>query len=363
MKIVTGGSNAIQNCQDPWFNAFVKPEGRMEYVSQNKCYCLMISVTSYCAGSCAYCFASSDKNATTILSKEIVFSLIDTAEKMEVKEIALTGGDALAHPHWPDMILYAKEKGFNQGLGTSWLISKKVAKKIVELDVGFVCGHIDSIDPDAYSRVHTDPKTLELKKKGLFNLLEAGFPKERVMVLVTVTRPVLETLEKTMDWYIDEIGLSQVGLMALKGVGFGNRHREWEPSLSEYKRVHEYRAKRMGEHWLHIGPSDIGKPFCKTHFIVHEDGNVAPCNTMRGAAVGNIFEEDLLEIYEKHRNFLLKNYELKGACNNCENNDVCFGCRANALFYAGDVNSSDPKCWWNPENEDIYYKEAKETRG
>jgi radical SAM protein with 4Fe4S-binding SPASM domain len=356
--IITGGAEIIKNCNDPWFKAMVYPEELVEYVKQKKTYCLMAEITSFCAGSCAYCFSSSDRSKSDFLSKETIFEIIDFAESIGAKQFAFTGGDALAHPDWEEIISYAREKGMGSGIGCSWIISKQMAKKIVELEVKWICGHIDTIDPQAYAEVHTDPKTLDLKIRGLYNLLEAGFPKEGLITLITVTKPILKTLEKTIDWYIDEIGLYQVGLLSLKGVGYGNLHREWEPSLEEFRQIHEYRAKRMGEHWLHMGVGDAGKYLCKGHFIVHCNGDVSPCNTLRELAVGNIFKEDLRDIYNRHKDFLLLDYEIKGPCGDCENNEICFGCRANAYYYTGDVQNSDPKCWWNPQSKQHYYAEA-----
>lgn len=363
MTVKTGGSKLIMSAihSDPWFKANVYAPEVVDYVNAGKAYCLMAEITSFCAGSCAYCFASSDTHTTATLPKEKVFEIIDFAEEIGVKEFFITGGDALAHPHWEDILLYAQDKGMFLGVGSSWMISKKVARRLVELDINLLCGHIDTLDPEAYARVHTDPKTLELKIRGLHNLLEAGFPKERLITLITVTRPILDTLPRTIDWYLDEIGLSQVGLLSLKSVGFGKNCREWEPSIQEFKQIHEYRARRMGEHWLHMGVGDAGKYLCKSHFIVHCNGDVSPCNTLREQAVGNIHQEDLMGIYTRHKDFLLNNYKIKGPCGDCENNEVCFGCRANAYYYLGDVQASDPKCWWNPECREIYHEEAKRS--
>lgn len=363
MTVKTGGLSIIAHAitHDPWFKANVYPPEVVSCVEEGRPYCLMAEITSFCAGSCGYCFASSDVQSTATLPKEQVFQVIDFAGRMGVKEFFITGGDALAHPDWEEILLYARGKEMEVGVGSSWLISKKVAQKLVELDVRLLCGHIDTIDPEAYARVHTDPRTLERKIQGIHNLLEAGFPKERLITLITVTRPILDSLPRTIDWYLDEIGLSQVGLLSLKSVGFGKGHREWEPSLQEFKRIHDYRASRMGEHWLHMGVGDAGRYLCQSHFIVHCNGDVSPCNTLRELAVGNIFREPLEEIYTRNRDFLLNRYEIKGPCGDCENNQICFGCRANAYYYMGDVQASDPKCWWNPECQELYYEEAKRT--
>ena len=32
-------------------------------------------------------------------------------------------------------------------------------------------------------------------------------------------------------------------------------------------------------------------------------------------------------------------------CRACANRSVCWGCRASAYYYAGDVTADDPLCW------------------
>ena len=64
---------------------------------------------------------------------------------------------------------------------------------------------------------------------------------------------------------------------------------------------------------------------------------------------GNIFEESLVDIFNRHKNELLYNLEIEGPCGRCKNSDVCFGCRSNAQTYFGNTAASDPKCWLNPE--------------
>ena len=90
--------------------------------------------------------------------------------------------------------------------------------------------------------------------------------------------------------------------------------------------------------------------YCRTMFNVNYQGQVLSCPVMRDRIMGNIFEENLKEIFERNRDSLLFNFQIKGPCATCQNNDLCFGCRATAYHYLGDVEASDPKCWLNPES-------------
>lgn len=343
------------------FWEFIAPEARREYESRNAVYTLMVEITNKCAGSCSFCFSSSTTSLDhAAIPTEKVLQLLDEAHRLDIQEFVCTGGDALAHSDWMDIVRYAKGNGMSIFLGTSMLISKNVAKQICQLGVDLMCAHIDSIRQDVYNKVHTNPKTLEKKIEGYQNMLEAGFPPERMIPLLTLTKPVMDSIEETIDWYVDDMRVKAMALIPLKGEGFGKEIKYLEPGMSEFKRAYEYRAKKLGPEWLRLGTCDLGKYFCKTHICVHTNGQVAPCNVQRELGVGNIYQESLEDIIERHRNHLLFNFEIKGVCGHCQYNDLCIGCRANSYYYTGNLQYSDPKCFLNPNNTEEYcYQEAR----
>ena len=157
-----------------------------------------------------------------------------------------------------------------------------------------------------------------------------------------------------MDWFVDEMNAGFVCLLPFKTVGLArNSGLEYlEPSSSEVKEAYEYRAHKLGDsNWLRLGTTD-GRVLCKSYIQVKDDGDVIPCSLMQDVVVGNIYQESLVDIFHKNRDTLLFNFEIKGPCGNCENNDLCHGCRANAFYFNGDMEASDPKCWWNPESKE-----------
>ncbi len=350
-------------CSDPMFNKLVLSPERLECEEKGTAEMMCVELTSRCAGSCSFCFASStDAKDSQTLPTELVRKLIDEAVALGMRNVLYTGGDPLLHPDWFDLILYAVEKGMTAGIDINVMIDRETAKKLCYLSengLSLLVTHLDTLRQEVYDQVHTVPRTLERKICGFRYLQEAGFPQEKLTAVITLSKPIIQTFEETLDWLVDEIGIRYVCICSLKGIGFGKNLQHLEPSLSEYRRAHEYHAKKLGEHWLRIGSTDFGKYFCRTYFQVHANGNVSPCNPLRELSVGSIYEEDLRTIYEHHRDHLLCRYEIKGYCGTeCPNRDVCFGCRANAYYYLGDVQESDPKCWHNPRAPEYCYVEA-----
>lgn len=343
--------------KDPVSLFFCSPE-REEYAQKNLPYELGIELTNKCQGSCSYCFSTSLSSGGVSLPKERIISLLDEAERLGVKLISWYGGEPFMHPDWFELMNYAAQKGMKNEVATSTIISRAMAQQIMKVQsLDVLISHIDTIDPVDYAKVHSDPRTLELKVQGYKNLLEAGFPPEKVLNCVTVTKPILGSLEKTLDWAVDEMGSQSLAFTIFLAEGYGSQHKQWEPSLSDVRKVLELRAKKLGQHWLRIGASDAGKAYCQTLLWVTYEGTVMPCGCMRDyEPAGNIYSESLEEIFKRSWESLLFKLPIKGPCGeSCSNRDVCFGCRATAFHFLDDALASDPKCFLNPEAKEYYF--------
>ena len=338
---------------DNIYGDLVSPE-RIKAAEELRPYSLEIEILQKCAGACAYCFASSTNFTDEVLPKEKIIELVDDGWEMGTRFLQWSGGDPLLHPDWYEISVYAKEKDFFTCLLTSSLVSKKDAKRLVNLNLDSIGIHLDTIHQETYNQVHTEPKTMSMKIEGIKNILEAGYPPKQIYALITMSKPSVSRIEETMDWYIDEMGIKQICLLPLKPQGFGDGQMNWEPRLSEMRRAHEYRAKRLGKEWLRLGALDAATPFCKTNVVINPNGNVIPCALLNELPVGNIYEEPLRKIVEDHRKELFFDFEVEGYCGSCENNDVCMGCRATAYHYTGNLKASDPKCFQNPDAKEAY---------
>lgn len=347
---------------DPVFEyIWARPE-MMEYQQRNEAFSVTLEPTNRCSGSCAYCYSSSTAAEKIEIPRQVMFRLVNEAVQIGVKQIAWAGGCPLAYPAIFDLIEYAVEKGLDQNLVTSGIISREQARRLAHLTkypVNIGLGiHIDSIVQETYDQVHTNPKSLGAKVQGYRNVLEAGFPPDQIYGIITCTRQIIPSFEETCDWFIDEMGASFLCCVAYKASGFAAEHLDWEAPVSDLKRACEYRAKKCGEHWLKIGPTEVGCLFCNTTFFVNPNGQVRPCPTMHGEEVvaGNIYQESLVEIYRDHKNLLLYNFEVHGPCGSCENNPWCRGCRSNAYHGTGDITASDPQCYLNPMAQEYVYQ-------
>ncbi|MHA1143634.1 MAG: radical SAM/SPASM domain-containing protein [Candidatus Helarchaeota archaeon] len=328
--------------------------------------CVTIEINKRCAGGCLYCYASStsqDELGIDDISFD-TFKNILRISKLGVKFVYLYGGDQLLHPDLKEMVFHGLEKGFHLAMPLAGLIPANHAEWLVEAhefalskDLGFFVGiHIDSLDQDVYNTVNCFPNTLQAKIKGFQTLLDAGFPVKYTYATPTFTKQTGETIIELMDWFYS-IGTPHVALAPFKPIGLSeDEAARWEPRLSQLKRFIEHRAEVEGKHMLLVGTAD-GKYACQSHIAITADGEVIPCLLFRDMSAGNIYREDIVKIVKKNKKKLLLKFKVKGPCGSCMSRHVCYGCRASAYCYAGDITASDPKCPYNPKAPETVFKQ------
>lgn len=317
-----------------------------------------VELTTKCAASCKFCCASSTSARTEEMSLDDARQLIEEAHEIGIKSVTWMGGDPQLYSHIRELFELATDLGISMQMPTSGMFSKQHIKLFNEYQDNLFLGvHLDTIDPATYAQLHNNPRTLKARMDGFKRLLDSGYPPFKTWALITMTAPGLARIEETLDWFYDEMGTTFACLMVFKGEGFGKETAHLEPSLSDVERAIKYRAGKMGEHWLRLGASEASIYYCRTTFCVDVSGRAHPCLAIRDyLETESVFEHGLKPVVEKHRDKLFFNFTPKGMCGDCTNNDLCFGCRASALYYTGDIKASDPKCWLNPEAVEYYKK-------
>lgn len=344
------------------FDKYVSP-AKVKQWQDRKPYYIDFEVTTLCPHTCKFCFSNSNRNPNPIhMPQEKAQEVIDDLAELDFKQIYWGGGEPLLHPHFFKLLAYARQKGLGCGAFSAGIpLTEATAEKVVEaykqhhLNVFGI--HIDSLDPEVFARLHDNPAELPKRVQGYRNLLKAGFPPERILPCLTLTGPSAQTIEQTVDWYLDEMGARFLEISTFKPMNRTAVSRELEPSLSDVRRAFEYRAEKLGSpDWARMGSTECTSIQCRTNIYLTAQGLVMRCGQMpRDLASGNIFQERLRDIYRRHYDTLsMWEIKVQGKCANCENNDICQGCRAAALHYTGDIAAPDPKCWLNPEAKERY---------
>lgn len=345
---VNAGSKE-QSAIDPSLELFYKYTGtsRQGAALNQGLYLVDFEITTRCAGGCRYCYNTSVPQQSAFMSKEHIIKIVNELASLGVRQITWCGGDPLTHPSWEELVKYAAKQGLRSNLYGSAIISKRQAEKIVALpSIRMVGMHLDTIDQEIYKMHHREVRTMEYKMQSYRNLLESGYPREWVSPCICLTKYSAESMEQTLDWFIDEMGARYVPILIFKPEGLGREFRDWAPNHEQVWRAYSYRSKKLGDHWLRLGTSECGRFNCRTKFYITTDGEVLPCGSVpRSFSAGNAIRDSLVEVFQRSRDELLFNFIPKGKCGECENSDVCFGCRSNAYHFQGDIRESDSMCW------------------
>ena len=334
------------------------------YFREKKIYALQIESTDACQQGCIYCYAGSTPKETRGLTSEEIRGLLDDSAAMGIRAIDWLGGDPLDREDWYELTEYALSVGLTNNVWTSGLplAKKETARRVFEVtDGGFVSVHVDSINPDTYSRLHRggNPEYINTIIEGVDNLLELGKPSDIMINCITYTTlQGPEDAIQTMKWWFEKKGL-RACLTMFNPAGMGAEWQELEPGLEEIRRVYSERDRiNYGAHTTSIGAMDTDKYYCGTMATVTFTGDVTPCSVIR-SGVGNIRVTPFPQIVAGHLGTLI-NDELHDPCNlptpcsACSHNTHCWGCRASAYHYGGDANGLDPKCWLIQGNWDGY---------
>lgn len=326
----------------------------IKYFEECKVYTVQIESTLACPQGCLYCYAASEDAVMKQLQVKDIMAIIDSAAAMEVRAIDWLGGDPLLRNDWYGLMKYAMGRGLKNNIWTSGipLENKEVAKKAVEVSQGgFISVHLDNLKEEIYGKLHSgDPrKKIQAILRGVDNAQSLGKRPENMINCITFTKPVAgEDVKRTADYFFRTKGM-RTCLTQMCRTGLALDHPEWMPDIQEIRDACGTRdSVNYPDSCLSMSTMDTNKFYCGGIICVTIDGDVTPCSVIR-KGFGNIHDLPLENIIEQYGDKLLfaelrDPANVKGYCGSCENNSVCWGCRAMAYYETGDMLAPDPMC-------------------
>ncbi len=325
-----------------------------KYYEENKIYTIQIESNLACPQGCLYCYASFDDAPIQELPSEDILSILNSAVKMKVRAIDWLGGDPLLRKDWYALMKSAQNRGLKNNIWTSGipLETREVARKAVEVsDGGFISVHLDTLDEKIYKSLHkgNPEKKISSILKGVDNVQSFGKKSEQMINCITFTKLVAEDAKRTIKYFFNRKGM-RTCLTHMCMTGLGKEHPEWIPSIMEIKDACDVRDKiNYPDSKLSMCSMDTNKFYCGGIICITIDGDVTPCSVIRNG-FGNIHKSSLEEIVEKNKDNLLfthirKIENMPKNCITCENNSICWGCRAAAYYEHNDLFASDPNCY------------------
>lgn len=316
---------------------------------RNEPYRLQIECTNECSANCAYCYARVMEAEEPLTTREIK-SLLRQAANLGIKQIDWMGGDPLQRPDWVELMQAVRYAGMTNNLWTCGprLNDIVTAKRVIELTQdGFVMIHLDSLDPKVLGslRYNYHPRQVRATITGLEMLLEAGKPPCDIANMIMLTaHHTPEDVKKTMEFMYRRYRVSTC-LMSLKPVDERGSIYSYLPRTQDvntaYRRRDEMFLSGRG-----MGCQEFPKQYCGSCVFVSRDGKVSPCYSLR-RTLGNVREQSLGDIIDSNSSSLFftpyRKNDRSATCSACDSN-LCWGCRANAFYFAGSAYLEDPLC-------------------
>jgi radical SAM protein with 4Fe4S-binding SPASM domain len=207
------------------------------------------------------------------------------------------------------------------------------------------------LSPEVYQLVHRFriEENIEAILSGVENLLSLGKSPNEIWNCITLTKPIAsKDVYETMAWFWKEKRIRTV-LTLYNPVASSNPREELIPSDDLIQKAYKGRDDLMYEDEASFSTMDVSKFYCGSMICITNDGFYTPCSVIRTKEFGNYQTLSLNKLLETNPGDILMmklrhRDNLPEPCMDCDQNEVCFGCRSSAFYYSGDMFGCDPKC-------------------
>lgn len=334
------GQNIIE------FSSRHMPRLTKEYPSP-KLNFLWIELTHRCNLRCIHCYAEA-KNRTIKrsqdLPKENVQKIIDEAVELGCRRIQFTGGEPTLSKYFKEVIVYAKERGFEfieiftNGTTLNEPVISFLAKNGVNVAIS-----IYSYRAETHDSITGVVGSFERTMNNLKLLLDYGV---KTCCEVVAMKENEEDLAATI-YLLSKLGLCERLPDPVRPIGKGRGMKNW-PSNYGLKYIEsrpfliiEKESYVIKQRWNSCW---FGKA------AVTSSGDVLPCVFARSQVAGNVKQQGFAKIVQgdKMLEFWGLNKDKVYVCKDCEFRYVCEDCTPWSYGFTGNLYSKLPTCTYDP---------------
>lgn len=325
----------------------------------NRLLAIRLETNTSCNLHCRYCYAQSGEASVKEADLETLKRIVSEAKALGIRSVVVIGGgEPTLYPEFRELIAYIDSLGIIPMIfSNTVLITKDLAEFLCEHNAS-VMGKLDSLRPEVQDYLAGKEGAAKSIRKGLENLIEAGFSKVeepgllRLGVSFVSNKMNLEEIEDI--WHFCRKNNIFPNMEILTPTGRANDELIAQlltaDEIRKYKlKLLEIDRKHYGYDWLPYTP--ITASGCLQHLYslyINIKGDVRPCAPTKldehpslkvnGEYPCNVNKMSLKEIYNSDLFTYVRNIDkvLEGKCSACEHLEECIGCRGYA--YSVGVN-------------------------
>lgn len=326
-------------------------------------------VTEACNLRCRHCHATSSVAGPDELTTGEGYAMLGQLASMKrFRMLAYSGGEPLVRPDIERLLARSKKLGLVNVIATNGtLIDNSRARELKRLGVKGIAVSFDSTDSSIHNHIRRNTTAFERALRGIEACRAAGMV---IQINFTAMQENIATLPDVIR-FCHDIRADIMLCYQLVPMGRGSKIVDSvlspEDNRSLVGTVKELQKDSMTiiepvaapQYWPHLLGRDNGdpKPAAKGPafhgcaagwglIYVKPNGDVWPCPFVPVSG-GNVREKKLKDIWSRSEIFasLSDRKSLKGKCGECENREICGGCRGKAYAATGDPLAEDPTCY------------------
>ncbi|MBQ6398922.1 MAG: radical SAM/SPASM domain protein, ACGX system [Clostridia bacterium] len=332
-------------------------------------------ITDSCDQRCRHCYIFAEDNKKPLVSmdfaqmQEVIQSVEDFLGRMDMRpNWHITGGDPLLCPDfWKLAELMKEKKQPYLLLGNPFHLTQEICRRLKDTGCYAYQVSVDGMEKthDWFRKPGSFRKTMEV-----FPLLRAAGIQS--VVSMTVSERNYRELPDVMD-AVEEAGADHFGFA--RYVPTSDEKANAIPPLEYRALLETYFQKRqmakicgsrtnftLKDHLLALYLYEEGRfhppAYChrpgdhmpagchcaNATMAISPDGTVMACRRMESSALGNIFTDDLMEMWTEAK-ARYRQYDRFADCARCKLEPWCRGCPAISAAVSGDYYGRDPQCW------------------
>lgn len=301
-----------------------------------------LELTAACNASCPFCLRpSTDRRLRSqFLSLQEVKNVLNQVWSLGCFFVELTGGEPLMHPHFRDIVDYARKLGFAVAITTNgFLLDDDLINHLSQIGIYNLIISLHSVRDETYSRMFGVKRSVKPILNAISNIIAKDIP---VQVAFTATKLNIDEFTETRK-FVKELGVGMVSLNLVHERTDGSIPKSLMPTDEQIKAVYlqnpeylEMRTRKPSQALTCVA----GRSLLSIDFM----GDVHPC-TLFELPVGNIRKQSLKEIWETSP-ILQQIRSLKDEdfvqCIRCPAAKYCEVCIARNHSYAKDLCHLSP---------------------
>lgn len=302
-------------------------------------------ITTRCTMNCPQCYAAASPAGKDVSWKDACHAL-DEMCRVGVCQVAIGGGEPLAHPRVIDILRYARDSGMVPNVSTSGLSMTKSQRHALARLCGAVAVSLEGVDHDFSLR---RAQGFEAFRRVVGELLDAG---ARVVFQVTLSAENFGAVERIVEFCLTVTPLYGVIFLAYKSAGRGSN---FDAPLSTLPVV-DVRAKLLTVIQPLMSHTRVGFDCCMSPMLATLEGplgfahgaivegcsalrgscgltpdlDVVPCTFLTRKTIGNLRAKGLDEIWRSRRSHefratMKRKFESEEQCVACVAGQQCLG--------------------------------------